>query len=678
MKSLKKLLLALTLFAATLPYLNADVTFPSDKLPGVATVKGNATLKNNWVAASFKKDGFIVRINGEKIQGDELFTLVLGDGTRIPASKMTCSGIKKIALKGNPEAVKLSERFNGQALEGKFTQGDLVVEWRAVLRDGSHYIRQELKISAKNDTRMQAVLPLEIKFPGAKVLGNTRGSPVVTDKVFAALETPMALNSVSGDTMTGKWSRKTVLKKGETWDVSSVIGAFVSGQERRSFLAYSERERAVPWRSFVHYNSWYELNINRNNDPNPKKRMTESQCLAVVDAWSKNLFKKHKISVDAFVWDDGWDDFNSLWGFHREFPNGFKKIDIEARKQGAGTGAWLGPVGGYGASKAQRLGYWNKNHPNNQIGNFELSNKEYFDAFVGRCSQMVDDYDMRYFKFDGISAIPVAYGPASEEDAEGIIRVEKTLRKKRPDIFFNTTVGTWASPFWFHIADSVWRQDGDHGQMGDGNPREKWITYRDDWVHKIFVTGSPLFPINSLMTHGLIVTRHGPPNCMANNEAGRDEIIKEMRCAFASGSALQELYVDNDIMTRLNLWKDLAECIKWFRGNADVLDDTHWVGGEPWDADKKSGNIYGWASWNAKKCTLALRNSSKDEKVLKSTLRKLLDVPEFVQGAIVLKDSFKGQRKLGGISGSTIPLDKEIEFKLKPFEVFVFDGKPAK
>lgn len=679
MKSLKKIFLTLTLLALTLPALNADVAFPSEKQPGVALVSGTR-LSNELVAARFNaKKGFEVKFGGKTVaEGDELFKIVLGDGEIIKASQMKGT-LKKVALKANPKAVKLSERFAGQAIVGTFSKGNLSVRWRAVLRDGSHYIRQELKIKAKADTPMQAIVPLEIKLPGAKVLGNTRGSPVVTEKVFAALETPMALNEVSGDTMTGKWSRKTTLKKGEIWDVSSVIGALVPGQERRSFLAYNERERAVPWRSFVHYNSWYELNINRNNDPDPKNRMSEKQCLDVIEEWNKNLFKKHKIGVDAFVWDDGWDDFNSLWGFHSGFPNGFEKLNTAALKQGAGMGAWLGPVGGYGASKTQRLGYWNKNHPNNQIGNFELSNKEYFDAFVGRCSQMVADYDMRYFKFDGISTKFHAKGPGGEEDAEGIIKVEKALRKKRPDIFLNTTVGTWASPFWFHIADSIWRQENDHGGIGDGNNRNKWITYRDRLVYEVFVQGSPLCPINSIMTHGLMITRHGPPNCMANNADGRDDILKEMRCAFASGSALQELYVDNDIMTKLDLWKDLAECIKWFRGNADVLDDAHWVGGNPWDNEKKCGDIYGWASWNGKKATLALRNSSKDEKTLTATLRQLLDVPAYVQGSITLKDSFKGgQRKLQGISGATIPLDKELSFTLKPFEVFFFDGKSAK
>lgn len=37
-----------------------------------------------------------------------------------------------------------------------------------------------------------------------------------------------------------------------------------------------------------------------------------------------------------------------------------------------------GPVGGYGASKGKRLAHWNVKHPDNKIGNFQLSNKEYF------------------------------------------------------------------------------------------------------------------------------------------------------------------------------------------------------------------------------------------------------------------------------------------------------------
>lgn len=178
MKSLKKLLLTLTLLAATLPALNADIAFPSEKLPSAATAKGNATLRNNWVSASFKKDGFMVRLDGKKVQGEELFTLVLGNGERVPASAMTCSGIKKVALKGNPDAFKLSERLNGQALVAKFTKGDITVEWRAVLRDGSHYIRQELKISAKKTPRCEPFSRSKSNSRAQKFSGIRAGLPL--------------------------------------------------------------------------------------------------------------------------------------------------------------------------------------------------------------------------------------------------------------------------------------------------------------------------------------------------------------------------------------------------------------------------------------------------------------------------------------------------------------------
>ena len=56
----------------------------------------------------------------------------------------------------------------------------------------------------------------------------------------------------------GRWSRNTTLAAGETWKISAVVGLVAADQARRSFLAYSERERAVPWRANPAYISWYE------------------------------------------------------------------------------------------------------------------------------------------------------------------------------------------------------------------------------------------------------------------------------------------------------------------------------------------------------------------------------------------------------------------------------------
>lgn len=483
---------------------------------------------------------------------------------------------------------------------------------------------------------------------------------------------------VPEDMVRGTWVRKTNLTRETPWKVSSVIGLFKPGQQRRSFLRYIEREKPVPYRTMVHYNDWYEVGIVLHDHLDPAKRTSEKISLDIINTWKKELYEKRGVRLDAFVIDDGWDDFNSLWDFHCGFPNGFAKVNEVATSMGCGLGTWLGPVGGYGRSKSLRIKHWNDTHPTNRIANFELSNPEYFNAFVERCKYMVKNYDMRYFKFDGISTKFHAKGPGALEDAEGILRVLAALREARPDIYINTTVGTWASPFWYLHADSIWRQENDFDQIGNmGDARDRWITYRDRLVHEVFVEGAPLFPINSLMTHGTIITKNGPPRVMSKDPAN---CIKEMRTAFTCGSGLQEIYVDADLMAQENgrLWDELAQCIAWVRRNADVLADTHWVGGNPWDKQKRDGDIYGWAAWNPDKCTLSLRNSSDKPKMLNTTLRRMLDIPAEVKGAIILRNSFADQRVIAGICGVAVDIDTPICIAMEPLEIIAMEGRPAK
>ncbi len=470
----------------------------------------------------------------------------------------------------------------------------------------------------------------------------------------------------------GVWEREAVLNPGQVWKVSGAVGLFAPEQKRRSFLAYIERERAVAYRPFVHYNDWYEIGIRVHDNKDPKQRISEAMWLELLEVWYRELYTKRKTKLDGFVVDDGWDDFNSLWDFHVGFPKGFSRLATETARQESGIGTWLGPVGGYGGSKQMRIDYWNRKHPKNKIDNFRLSNEEYFNAFVNRCCQMIKDYDMRYFKFDGISTKFHAKGPANIEDAEGILNVIAALRHAKPDVFINTTVGTWASPYWFFHSDCVWRQENDFDQTGNiGDPRDRWITYRDRLVHEVFVQGAPLFPINSIMTHGTMITKNGPPHVMSKDPKN---CLKEMRMAFGSGSALQEIYVDTDLMEQNGgvLWDELASCIAWVRRNRDVLPDVHWVGGNPWDGT--DGDIYGFAAWNMEKSTLTLRNSSDKPKTLKTTLREILDVPPDVKGKVAFRNSFDDQRKLPGLTGKAVSVDKKLKITMEPFEVIVLEG----
>lgn len=670
------------------------VIFPQKKQPGVAkiTQKSNSyQLANKVLNASFINTGGKLYFNGCSELGlqpsTELFKVLLGDGKTITASEMKLEDVKMLTLAENPSAATASLRYAGKALEARFTYEELSIVWRAVLRNGSHYLRTEMDIQAAKDLPMKGIVAMNYlvaknsAYTAPEVVGNTRGAILASNHIFAGLETPMGLNSCKDEGnathIEGLWRRNTTLKAGKTWNISSVVGLVAPKQLRRSFLAYSERERAVAWRPYPVYISWYELNIDRNNAqaPSYKGNMTVEQCADVVSHWKTHFYDKYQMAPKAFVWDDGWDQYGT-WTFNPNFPNGFDEPANEAKKMGTGIGAWLGPVGGYGQSGEYRRAYWRSK------GGMQLSNEDYYNFFIRCCTNMIDRYDFRFFKFDGISAQASAIGPdegtRGEENAEAIISIERAVRQKRPDIFLNTTVGTWASPFWFHFTDAVWRQEGDYGEAGDqGTDRERWITYRDRLVYQNFIQRSPVCPINTLMTHGFILSRWGS----VSKNMDYDGIVREMRCAFACGSGMVELYNDYKLMDEIKdnqgnagaLWKDLAECIKWQQEQADVLPDAHWVGGNPWDG--KKANVYGWAAWNGKKSVLTLRNPSTSAQTFTTTLREALDIPAYVRGKITLTHAFN-QAELDGMPiNKAIDIDTPLVLNLPGSSVFIYNGR---
>lgn len=841
---------------ATTAYTNA-VLYPAQQdavgEAKLATTADTYTLYNNVLAASFVKANDALYFAGSNamnlLPGTEVFTVAFGSGDNVPASAMTLNSVEMQTLTGESTAVGGAEHYNGYALVANYTytyKGATVnIVWKAVLRDGSHYLRTEMELTGANDVDMYNVIPLiynvDTQAAGSTpaAVGNTRGAVLMSNKIFAGLESPVAYNTVgeaagtednytltttldpisltasswstvasaslpnrvieatganypnvlaytkegvtlaanqkvevtvaytsgnhrlnfggadlldnandvaasdyhsgfsgndnsnntfvftapyagtfkirvfvekateevdANSTMTvkiytpkegaaitadvvgiqGLWSRNTTLAAGETWKISGVVGLIAQDgtqdnsnihktQKRRSFLAYSERERAVPWRANPCYISWYELNIDRNNAANPTNNMNANQVLDVLNHWKSDFYDVYGVGPSSFVIDDGWDNYGT-WTFHAGFPNEMRDIAALAAQMGAGVGAWLGPVGGYGTSGNYRRQYWT-----NKGQKMELSNPEYYATFKAAAKNLTQNNgDFRFFKFDGISAQFSAVGPdpgdTGNENAEGIIRLERFVREEcRRDIFFNTTVGTWASPFWYHYTDATWRQEGDYGTIGNNSiDRENWITYRDRLVYQNYVTNSPICPINTLMTHGFILSTHGQVSKNMDYEPAR----RELRCAFVCGSGMVELYNDYERMNSINggaLWGDLAECIKWQKKNADVLPDAHWVGGNPWDGSK--ANVYGWASWNGTKATLALRNGSNSSQTYTFTLRDALNIPANVTGAMYFVKSFSVQDALQGFAeGQAISYDTQLTVTLPGSSLFVFDG----
>ena len=822
------------------------------------------TLYNNVLAASFLKGEKTIYFLGSKamnlVAGTELFIVGFGNGEKVAASQMQMKSFEQKDLAANPTAIGGAEHYAGKALEAVFGYTykgeEIEILWRAVLRDGSHYLRTEMELKGIGNVDMFDIIAMtynvDAKEAGSKpaTIGNTRGKVIMSNKIFAGLETPTAYNTVGGAsddedkwnliatpvnenvaasawtqqniadvpmriqevggsdktyltytkaltlkanqkvtvTLTyksgnhrynidgvvlrdqnnsivasdyhfgycgsakenntysfkapndgdfnvqvyidkreatipggevkvevfeakagvdvtsdivniqGRWSRNTTLAKDETWKVAAVVGLIAQDgeedntdirktQKRRSFLAYSERERAVPWRAVPAYISWYELQINRNNAAPGREHIDNTKAadvLNVMAQWKTQFYDRYGVSPKMFVIDDGWDLYGE-WTFHSSFPNELRDMSKAAKEMGAGIGAWLGPVGGYGQSGTYRRQYWNDK------GGMQLSNPRYYAAFKKAAYNLVCNQDGTegyqagsdnyvFFKFDGISGQFSSVGPdngdTGNENAEGIIRLERYVREElREDIFFNTTVGTWASPFWYQISDATWRQENDYDEIGNNsNSRENWITYRDNLVHQNYVTNSPICPINTLMTHGFILTKFGPP---AGAPRDYKSVLNELRCAFACGSGLVELYNDYDLMNSINggqLWKDLADLMQWQNDNADVLMDAHWVGGDPWTGSK--AEIYGWAAWNGEKASLTLRNGANTQQSIKITLREAFEIPANINGSIVLTKCFADQANLQGLTeGEAINIDTELTLTLPASSVYMFGGR---
>jgi hypothetical protein len=116
-------------------------------------------------------------------------------------------------------------------------------------------------------------------------------------------------------------------------------------------------------------------------------------------------------------------------------------------------------------------------------------------------------------------------------------------------------------------------------------------------------------------------------------------------------------------------WDRVAEAAHWAHDNADVLVDSHWVGGNPLKLE-----VYGYAAWNNRKGTLMLRNPDDKAKSFTFDIATAFELPSGAPSRYTLISPYPDQRiqelKCDGGTDSTITLE--------PFEVLVFDGNAVK
>jgi len=619
------------------------------------------------------------RITGEIYPlGDQAFVLTRkNDDGKLPpilinASKLIADGPAIIeTLPANPQALRRSERVAGKAVTVHFSSNDdgLAAVWRAELRDGEKYARISLQLTPEIEPVSLTKISLaELPWPDARVVGTVQGSPIVSGNAYAGLEHPMSENTVASGNASCALTRKLPLATRKPWTVSAILGVTSPGQLRRDFQYYVESERPRPYQPFFNYNTWYDIGY--------FSRYGEKDAVDTINTYGEELTKKRGVKIDSFLMDDGWDDTATLWQFNKNFPDGFKNVRAAAESCGAGPGVWFSPWGGYGPPHDARIkegkarGFETYTAMDDETKKtqeyFALSGPKYYANFHAMCERMIKEYGVNQFKLDGTGdADRVVPGSKFGSDFEAAIALIADLRKIKPDIYINLTTGTWPSPFWLQHADSIWRGNSDHEFIGVGSARNRWMTYRDAEVYKNNVVAGPLFPINSLMLHGVIYAK----SARNLNTDPDNDLPKEIWTAFACGTQMEELYITPALLSEKN-WDTLASAAKWARANQNTLRDVHWVGGNP-----ERLEVYGWGAWSPEKGILTLRNPSSQPKEITLTLAAAFELPV---GASVNYTITTPGNETTKPEFSKLTATAPATFKLPPFGVMVLEATPAK
>ena len=114
----------------------------------------------------------------------------------------------------------------------------------------------------------------------------------------------------------------------------------------------------------------------------------------------------------------------------------------------------------------------------------------------------------------------------------------------------------------------------------------------------------------------------------------------------------------------------LAEAAQWGRDNADVMIDTHWIGGDP-----RQLQVYGWAAWSPEKGIITLRNPSDKKQTYALDVARAFELParaprKYQARSPWLKD--RDRKAVSFIAGAPKTLT------LAPFEVLNLEALPEK
>ena len=309
--------------------MHADRPGPSNSpapAPGKAAAEvrnGQLWLENNALCMAWRIEGGGARpvsledkISGSKValERAECFTLIMAKtpfpGTRtLRASDLKVVGRRNSSsIQADEHALRLADRQPGRAIAVRLASadGDLAVTWQAVLRDGSNYIRQLISCQAKQkEVELTEIVVWDLGHSRGESPRRRRRLAGHGGQLFFAAEHPMSKAGIvdkaaepGSPKFTCSYEVGKSLHPGEPLQFRSLVGVTPEGQMRRGFLYYLERERAQPYRQYLHYNNGSEIGMRilgphkpfgKPGEAKAFRRRQQQDVAGAIDAFGREL-----------------------------------------------------------------------------------------------------------------------------------------------------------------------------------------------------------------------------------------------------------------------------------------------------------------------------------------------------------------------------------------------------
>jgi hypothetical protein len=165
-----------------------------------------------------------------------LFALELEDGTQLNNLDFD--------LEDQPAVINLAPtdslptaalRFEGKQIMARMVEkdGNIAIVWRAELREGSNYIRQNIEVETRKESvKISQVVFFDGNLPGAQLSGSVLGSPIHCKSFFFGLEHPIAHSKALVTRDIGNITQETI----DVSDIIDAAGEYIISVEHRGGL----------------------------------------------------------------------------------------------------------------------------------------------------------------------------------------------------------------------------------------------------------------------------------------------------------------------------------------------------------------------------------------------------------------------------------------------------------